>query len=190
MLPSPTAADAARDAAQEAEVLGGTAEGTIDALVAKLTALEAHVRSGQSQGIVLADDDELQGLYQRALAVSPHVSALAEQYTARTADLRALNDHFVAARARFDAIVPPTLPVAAAANAGPGAGTQQAPHAPHQHHAPFDTPQASGAAHTTDGVQAAHGSTAQPPPDLDPSSPEYARWYYSVFPQAQAQAAQ
>lgn len=193
----------------------------------------------------MADDDELQGLYQSALGISPQVGQLVQKYQDELSDLHGLNSKFVQARTRFDQIV------VSDPNGHPGVGTPGVPYQAHQpnsslqmqspkrsysqdstylssqptgyQHAPsqlgqqppvsahptgYVVPQPaqgqqqqqrSPAASTTQPVFQ-HGEVSepvqssqaylQPPPGLDPSSPEYARWYYSVFPQAAPQPAQ
>lgn len=176
VLPEPPEVERACEAATEGQTFA--ASKTIDELVNKLVAIDARVQEGHGLSRNLAEDDELQGLYQAALAISPQVNELLGKYQARLTDLRQLNDHYVQARTRFDELVRPTSmavnPSAAPLNPLP---QLQSPSVTQRAEAAATLP-TSGPHYT--GYDA---SVPQPPPELDLSSPEYARWYYSIFPQ-------
>ena len=51
------------------------------------------------------DDDELQELYQRSLALRPKIIKLMDKYHTKVQELRALNDKFVSARSTLDDMI-------------------------------------------------------------------------------------
>lgn len=76
------------------------------------------------------DDDELQELYQRALALRPKIVKLMDRYHTKVQELRSLNDKFVRARSTLDQLiqgrleaeapsVPSSTPVPSSSSAAP-----------------------------------------------------------------------
>lgn len=51
------------------------------------------------------DDDELQELYQRSLALRPKIMKLMDRYHTKVQELRSLNDKFVSARTTLDELI-------------------------------------------------------------------------------------
>ena len=65
-----------------------------------------HARLQQLRpGDNFVDDEELQELYQRALALRPKIVRLIDRYSAKVHELRAMNDKFVQARTTLDQLI-------------------------------------------------------------------------------------
>lgn len=104
VLPDPTPEEIRREAEQEARIFQQA--GDIDRLLAKLRQLEAA-----PGGANLAEDEELQDLYQSSLAMRPRIVRLIDRYSGKVQELRALNDKFVRARGTFDAMMERSMAV-------------------------------------------------------------------------------
>lgn len=96
LLPDPTAADIQREAELEAHIFAQAND--IDRLLSKLRGLDPSRDN-------LADDDELQELYQSSLTMRPRIVKLIDRYNLKVTELRTMNDKFVRARATFDAMM-------------------------------------------------------------------------------------
>ncbi|WFD01689.1 hypothetical protein MOBT1_000365 [Malassezia obtusa] len=104
------------------------------------------------------DDDELQELYQRSLALRPKIIRLMDRYSVKVQDLRAMNDKFMRARSTFEDLIAQRMEQYATQNAratetyAPGASSATYDAAPA---APAAMPTTSAASHV-----AAPGSSA------------------------------
>lgn len=96
LLPDPTPADIQREAELEAHIFAQAND--IDRLLSKLRGLDPSRDN-------LADDDELQELYQSSLTMRPKIVKLIDRYNLKVTELRTMNDKFVRARATFDAMM-------------------------------------------------------------------------------------
>ncbi|WFC94672.1 hypothetical protein MBRA1_001306 [Malassezia brasiliensis] len=128
------------------------------------------------------DDDELQELYQRSLALRPKIIRLMDRYSVKVQDLRAMNDKFMRARSTFEELIAQRMEQyavqGAQANEAYAAQAHAAPQdagyaaGPSRAEA-YDTPRASTAAEPapyappTVSTSSAAAYTA-PPPDLGP----------------------
>ena len=92
-LPDPTPEQIEREVAMENAVLAQVPE--IDRLLARLHEIDPSRDN-------VADDDELQELYQKTLHIRPQLIRLIERYSSRVAQLRQINERFVQARSEFD----------------------------------------------------------------------------------------
>lgn len=196
ILPNPTPDDLARDANLEAEILASST--VIDSLVDKLTELDAHGPVASSGS---PERQELDGLYNEALTVSPKINELIDRYEAKLAELRGLKDKFGRARGRYEQATSGSG-TPQALQPAPTLGTPQGASAPGVGGA-GGTGGTGGAGGVGDAGGAGGGSSAegghepapayappeqqaipQPPPGMDIASPEYAAWYYANFPQS------
>lgn len=111
VLPNPTPDEIRREAEQEARVFQQAAN--IDRLLSRLRSLEAEAQGGVSHGVTvnLAEDEELQDLYQSSLAMRPRIVRLIDRYSSKVQELRALNDKFVQARGVFDTMMERSMAV-------------------------------------------------------------------------------
>lgn len=93
ILPDPSEADLRREAEQEAVIFAQAHD--IDRLLSKLRSMDPATTN-------LADDEELQDLYQSSLAMRPKIVKLIDRYAGKVEELRTMNDNFVRARSIFD----------------------------------------------------------------------------------------
>ncbi|KAE8212890.1 hypothetical protein CF327_g3528 [Tilletia walkeri] len=100
ILPDPTPADLQKEAEMEARVFDQAA--SIDSLLNKLKELDPARDN-------LADDEELQELYQVSLSMRPKIIRLIDRYSAKISELKAMNDKFVRARGTFDRLMEESL---------------------------------------------------------------------------------
>ncbi|KAL9938398.1 hypothetical protein V8E36_003021 [Tilletia maclaganii] len=100
ILPDPTPADLQKEAEMEARVFDQAA--SIDSLLNKLKDLDPTRDN-------LADDEELQELYQVSLSMRPKIIRLIDRYSAKITELKAMNDKFVRARGTFDRLMEESL---------------------------------------------------------------------------------
>lgn len=100
ILPDPTPEDIQRDAELEARIFSSAS--SIDQLIMKLSSLDPRKKN-------LADDEELQELYQQALSIRPKIVRLIDRYSAKVAELKGLNEKFVKARGRFEGLMEESL---------------------------------------------------------------------------------
>ncbi|KAK0560730.1 hypothetical protein OC844_003580 [Tilletia horrida] len=100
ILPDPTPADLQREAEMEARVFEQAA--SIDSLLNKLKDLDPTRDN-------LAEDEELQELYQVSLSMRPKIIRLIDRYSAKITELKAMNDKFVRARGTFDRLMEESL---------------------------------------------------------------------------------
>ncbi|CAO1617438.1 unnamed protein product [Jaminaea pallidilutea] len=98
ILPDPSPDEIRREAEQEARIFQQA--GNIDRLLSRLRALEA-----EGGGANLAEDEELQELYQSSLAMRPRIVRLIDRYSSKVSELRSLNEKFVRARGTFDSMM-------------------------------------------------------------------------------------
>ncbi|SOV03431.1 Class E vacuolar protein-sorting machinery protein HSE1 [Ustilago sp. UG-2017a] len=100
ILPDPTPEELQREAEMEARIFSQAAD--IDRLLNKLRSLDP-VRDN------LAEDEELQELYQKSLAMRPKIVKLIDRYSNKITELKAMNDKFVHARGSFDEMMEQSL---------------------------------------------------------------------------------
>ncbi|KAK0555169.1 hypothetical protein OC845_000305 [Tilletia horrida] len=100
ILPDPTPADLQREAEMEARVFAQAEN--IDSLLNKLKDLDPTKDN-------LAEDEELQELYQVSLSMRPKIIRLIDRYSAKITELKAMNDKFVRARGTFDRLMEESL---------------------------------------------------------------------------------
>lgn len=100
VLPDPTPDELQREAQMEARIFSQAAD--IDRLLSKLRSLDPARDN-------LADDDELQELYQKSLAMRPKIVKLIDRYSNKITELKAMNDKFVHARGSFDEMMEQSL---------------------------------------------------------------------------------
>ncbi len=74
----------------------------IDRLLSKLRSLDPARDN-------LAEDEELQELYQKSLAMRPKIVKLIDRYSNKINELKAMNDKFVHARGSFDEMMEQSL---------------------------------------------------------------------------------
>lgn len=84
----------------EARIFSQAAD--IDRLLSKLRSLDPARDN-------LAEDEELQELYQKSLAMRPKIVKLIDRYSNKITELKALNDKFVHARGSFDEMMEQSL---------------------------------------------------------------------------------
>ncbi|SJX64685.1 related to HSE1-Class E vacuolar protein-sorting machinery protein [Sporisorium reilianum f. sp. reilianum] len=100
VLPDPTPAELQREAEMEARIFSQAAD--IDRLLNKLRSLDPARDN-------LAEDEELQELYQKSLAMRPKIVKLIDRYSNKITELKAMNDKFVHARGSFDEMMEQSL---------------------------------------------------------------------------------
>lgn len=100
VLPDPTPAELQREAEMEARIFSQAAD--IDRLLSKLRSLDPARDN-------LAEDEELQELYQKSLAMRPKIVKLIDRYSNKITELKAMNDKFVHARGSFDEMMEQSL---------------------------------------------------------------------------------
>ncbi|SPO31102.1 related to HSE1 - Class E vacuolar protein-sorting machinery protein [Ustilago trichophora] len=100
VLPDPTPAELQREAELEARIFSQAAD--IDRLLSKLRSLDPARDN-------LAEDEELQELYQKSLAMRPKIVKLIDRYSNKITELKAMNDKFVHARGSFDEMMEQSL---------------------------------------------------------------------------------
>ncbi|KAJ9474994.1 Class E vacuolar protein-sorting machinery protein HSE1 [Pseudozyma hubeiensis] len=100
VLPDPTPDELQREAEMEARIFSQAAD--IDRLLTKLRGLDPARDN-------LADDEELQDLYQKSLAMRPKIVKLIDRYSNKITELKAMNDKFVHARGSFDEMMEQSL---------------------------------------------------------------------------------
>ena len=100
ILPDPTPAELQREAEMEARIFSQAAD--IDRLLSKLRSLDPARDN-------LAEDEELQDLYQKSLAMRPKIVKLIDRYSNKITELKAMNDRFVHARGSFDEMMEQSL---------------------------------------------------------------------------------
>ncbi|KIJ11143.1 hypothetical protein PAXINDRAFT_84964 [Paxillus involutus ATCC 200175] len=99
-LPEPTPAELARDAEQEASVF--TQALNVDKLLTML-------RTMDTSGGNLADNEEIQELYRTCMSLRPKVVKLIDKYSQKRADLVSVNESFVKARVIFERMMEDSL---------------------------------------------------------------------------------
>lgn len=100
VLPDPTPADVQREAEMEAKIFAQA--NNIDRLLSKLRGLDPARDN-------LAEDEELQDLYQSSLSMRPKIVKLIDRYNLKVSELRSMNEKFVRARSTFDAMMEQSL---------------------------------------------------------------------------------
>ena len=100
VLPDPTPAELQREAEMEARIFSQAAD--IDRLLSKLRSLDPARDN-------LAEDEELQELYQKSLAMRPKIVKLIDRYSNKITELKTMNDKFVHARGTFDEMMEQSL---------------------------------------------------------------------------------
>ncbi|KAJ1017817.1 hypothetical protein NDA16_005134 [Ustilago loliicola] len=100
VLPDPTPEELQREAEMEARIFSQAAD--IDRLLNKLRSLDPARDN-------LAEDEELQELYQKSLAMRPKIVKLIDRYSNKITELKAMNDKFVHARGSFDEMMEQSL---------------------------------------------------------------------------------
>ncbi|TKY88943.1 hypothetical protein EX895_002184 [Sporisorium graminicola] len=100
VLPDPTPAELQREAEMEARIFSQAAD--IERLLSKLRSLDPARDN-------LAEDEELQELYQKSLAMRPKIVKLIDRYSNKITELKAMNDKFVHARGSFDEMMEQSL---------------------------------------------------------------------------------
>lgn len=100
ILPDPTPEELQREAEMEARIFSQAAD--IDRLLSKLRSLDPARDN-------LAEDEELQELYQKSLAMRPKIVKLIDRYSNKITELKAMNDKFVHARGSFDEMMEQSL---------------------------------------------------------------------------------
>ncbi|PWY98061.1 hypothetical protein BCV70DRAFT_202235 [Testicularia cyperi] len=170
VLPDPTPAELQREAEMEARIFSQATN--IDRLLNKLRGLDPARDN-------LAEDEELQELYQTSLAMRPKIVKLIDRYSNKITELKAMNDKFVRARGSYDEMMEQSL-----SRYNPGS---QAAHNYLQPRPGFQQHPSSGSADY--GQQAGWGGAQpygpQPPvssamPQETPSQPGYQPYYYGT----------
>lgn len=100
VLADPTPADVQREAEMEARIFAQA--NNIDRLLGKLRGLDPTRDN-------LAEDEELQDLYQSSLSMRPKIVKLIDRYNLKVSELRSMNEKFVRARSTFDAMMEQSL---------------------------------------------------------------------------------
>lgn len=100
VLPDPTPDELQREAEMEAHIFSQAAD--IDRLLSKLRSLDPARDN-------LTEDEELQELYQRSLAMRPKIVKLIDRYSNKITELKGMNDKFVQARGSFDEMMEQSL---------------------------------------------------------------------------------
>ncbi|PWN21939.1 hypothetical protein BCV69DRAFT_311637 [Microstroma glucosiphilum] len=100
ILPTPSPSEIQREAEQEARIFAQAHD--IDRLLGRLRSLDPARES-------LADDEELQDLYQASLAMRPKIVRLIDRYSSKVEELRSMNEKFVEARSVFDGMMERSL---------------------------------------------------------------------------------
>ncbi|SNX87017.1 related to HSE1 - Class E vacuolar protein-sorting machinery protein [Melanopsichium pennsylvanicum] len=100
VVPDPTPAELQKEAEMEARIFSQAAD--IDRLLSKLRSLDPARDN-------LAEDEELQELYQKSLAMRPKIVKLIDRYSNKIIELKAMNDKFVHARGSFDEMMERSL---------------------------------------------------------------------------------
>jgi signal transducing adaptor molecule len=100
VLPDPSPAELQREAEMEARIFSQAAD--IDRLLNKLRSIDPARDN-------LAEDEELQELYQKSLAMRPKIVKLIDRYSNKITELKAMNDKFVRARGSFDDMMEQSL---------------------------------------------------------------------------------
>lgn len=100
VLPDPTPAELQREAEMEARIFSQAVD--IDRLLSKLRGLDPARDN-------LAEDEELQELYQKSLAMRPKIVKLIDRYSNKITELKSMNDKFVHARGTFDEMMEQSL---------------------------------------------------------------------------------
>jgi signal transducing adaptor molecule len=100
LLPDPTPADIQREAELEAHIFAQAND--IDRLLGRLRGMDPNRDN-------LADDEELQELYQSSLTMRPRIVKLIDRYNLKVNELRTMNDKFIHARATYDAMMEQSL---------------------------------------------------------------------------------
>ncbi|UZJ56070.1 hypothetical protein CBS101457_005390 [Exobasidium rhododendri] len=100
VLPDPTPADLQREAEMEAKIFAQA--NNIDRLLSKLRGLDPARDN-------LAEDEELQELYQSSLSMRPKIVRLIDRYNIKVNELRTMNEKFVRARSTFDVMMEQSL---------------------------------------------------------------------------------
>jgi signal transducing adaptor molecule len=100
VLPDPTPADLQREAEMEARIFAQA--NNIDRLLSKLRGLDPARDN-------LAEDEELQELYQSSLSMRPKIVRLIDRYNTKVNELRTMNEKFVRARSTFDNMMEQSL---------------------------------------------------------------------------------
>lgn len=118
VLPEPSPEKVQQELEMENEVFAAAPE--IDRLLSKLRSIDPTRDN-------LAEDDELQDLYQRSLSLRPKIIRLIDRYSAKVTELRGMNDKFVRARATFDEMMEKGLERYHAAGSGGAAPAAAAP---------------------------------------------------------------
>lgn len=110
------------------------------------------------------DDDELQELYQRSLALRPKIIRLMDRYSVKVQDLRAMNDKFMRARSTFEELIAQRMEQYAVqgtqANEAYAAQTHAAPSTPAETYAAPPTRADTYSAPGWDAAPSASGASA------------------------------
>lgn len=80
-------------------------ERSVFAHAADIHRLHARLQQLDPMRDNFVDDDELQELYQRSLALRPKIIRLMDRYSVKVQDLRAMNDKFMRARSTFEELI-------------------------------------------------------------------------------------
>ena len=171
VLPEPSPEKVQQELEMENEVFAAAPE--IDRLLSKLRSIDPTRDN-------LAEDDELQDLYQRSLSLRPKIIRLIDRYSAKVTELRGMNDKFVRARATFDEMMK-GLERYHAAGSG---GAAQAAAAPSS--AAAAAPTASGPSAAPAASSAASASLPTPPSPFGPVPQEEEK--RRLFEKARAEA--
>ena len=172
VLPEPSPEKVQQELEMENEVFAAAPE--IDRLLTKLRSIDPTRDN-------LAEDDELQDLYQRSLSLRPKIIRLIDRYSAKVTELRGMNDKFVRARATFDEMMEKGLERYHAAGSG---GAAQAAAAPSS--AAAAAPTASGPSAAPAASSAASASLPTPPSPFGPVPQEEEK--RRLFEKARAEA--
>lgn len=183
ILPDPTPAEIQREAEQEAKIFAQAHD--IDRLLAKLRTLDPATSN-------LAEDEELQDLYQSSLAMRPKIVRLIDRYSTKVEELRAMNEKFVRARSTFDGMMETSLaqhnpnaqvgaysamrPEYSGVHQGGAASSQYYQGVPQQQQYPQQQPQQQQPYYPQ------QQSTPQQPIQ-DPQQAQQAQWYTQQQPQ-------
>ncbi|WFD29091.1 hypothetical protein MSPP1_000096 [Malassezia sp. CBS 17886] len=152
-IPDPSPAEVQQELELERSVFEQSS--TIHLLLARLEQIDPQRNAG------FVEDDELQDLYQRSLALRPMIARLLDRYAAKVQELRAINEKFLRARTAFEEM---------SEGGGSRTGAAAAPAAAVQaHRDPRASPRAgavggSAPAASRASVWPSHASPSAPPP--------------------------
>lgn len=194
VLPDPTPADVQREAELEARIFAQA--NNIDRLLSKLRGLDPARDN-------LAEDEELQDLYQSSLSMRPKIVKLIDRYNSKVSELRSMNEKFVRARSTFDVMMEQSLakynPSAQSqdytnarvdynrSNSGYGGAQPMSNGSSYQQHAPQAAAASPGYSTQQQQQQYHQPQSAEQPAYTQQQQQEYAQAWSAYYDQQQQQ---